>query len=174
LRGKPKNTASIEIEEVLDNKEMKDLISAIGVGVNDYHDLSEVRYGKVIIVADADSDGKNINALVLGALATHLTFLVEAGYVFVAEPPLFEQDGKYYFSKDELKEGKPFGRFKGLGECNPEDLAPFVFDKSHRKLIQITMDNWELAQEMLTSSMAKREVLLNNQVIQDSLVLLEE
>lgn len=171
---KPLNTTGLEIERVLSNKEMKDLISSIGVGVNDYHDMSEVRYGKVIICADADPDGKNINALCLGALATHLTFLVEAGYVYVAETPLYQQDDKYYFDRTELKEGRPFSRFKGLGEANPEDLKPFVFDKGFRRLIRITMDNWEVAQEMLTSSRAKREVMIEKGIFKDKLVYLDE
>lgn len=170
LRGKPLNTAGLEIETVLGNAEMKDLISSIGVGVNDYHNLSEVRYGKVIIVADADADGQNINALCLGALATHLTFLVEAGYVFIARSPLFEQNGNYFLSKDGLIPGKKFSRFKGLGECNPEDLEPFVFSKATRSLIRVTMDNWEDARNMLTSASAKRQIMVDRGVISDILV----
>ena len=167
LRGKPLNTAGLEIEKVLGNREMKDLISAIGVGVNDYHDLSEVRYGKVIIVADSDPDGLNIDALCLGALATHLTFLVEAGYVYVARSPLYKQGDKYYLTKDELDLSKEYGYFKGLGEANPEDLAPFVFDKNTRHLIKINMDNWEDARDMLTSTTARREIMLSRGVLSD-------
>lgn len=170
LRGKPLNTAGLEIETVLGNAEMKDLISSIGVGVNDYHNLSEVRYGKIIIVADADADGQNINALCLGALATHLTFLVEAGYVFIARTPLFEQNGNYFLSTEGLIPGKKFSRFKGLGECNPEDLEPFVFNKTTRSLIKVTMDNWEDAQSMLTSAYAKRQIMVDRGVISDILV----
>ena len=170
LRGKVLNTAGLEIEQVLTNREMKDLISAIGVGVNDYHDMSEVRYGKVIIVADSDPDGLNIDALCLGALATHLTFLVEAGCVYVARSPLFKQGDKYYLDGSELDRTKPYSRFKGLGEANPEDLAPFVFDKNTRELIKITMDNWEDARDMLTSASAKREVMYQHNVISEERV----
>ena len=153
---------------------MRDLISSICVGVNDYHNMSEIRYGKVIIVADADPDGKNIDALCLGALATHLTFLVDAGNVYVAEAPLFKQGGKYYFSKEELKPGKPFSRFKGLGECNPEELAPFVFDKATRKLRSVTMEGWEEAQKMLTSSSSKRKIMVEKNIICDDYIRLDE
>lgn len=170
LRGKVLNTTGLEIEQVLTNREMKDLISAIGVGVNDYHDMSEVRYGKVIIVADSDPDGLNIDALCLGALATHLTFLVEAGCVYVARSPLFKQGDKYYLDGSKLDRTKPYSRFKGLGEANPEDLAPFVFDKNTRELIKITMDNWEDARDMLTSASAKREVMYQHNVISEDRV----
>ncbi len=174
LRGKPLNTTGLEIEQVLSNQEMKDLISSIGVGVNDYHDMSEVRYGKVIIVADADPDGKNIDALVLGALATHLTFLVNAGCVYVAKTPLYRQNGKYYFDEKGLDKTKPFSRFKGLGEANPEELEPFVYDKSQRQLIQITMDNWEDARDMLMSASAKKSVMLQRGIMSESVITLEE
>lgn len=174
LRGKPLNTTGLEIEQVLSNQEMKDLISSIGVGVNDYHDMSEVRYGKVIIVADADPDGKNIDALVLGALATHLTFLVNAGCVYVAKTPLYRQNGKYYFDEKGLDKTKPFSRFKGLGEANPEELEPFVYDKNQRQLIKITMDNWEDARDMLTSASAKKGVMLQRGIMSESIVTLEE
>lgn len=165
LRGKPLNTTNLEIERVLGNAEMKDLISSIGVGVNDYHDMSEVRYGKVIICADADPDGKSINALCLGALATHLTFLVEAGCVYIAETPLFVQDGKYFLDDKGLNKKKPYDRFKGLGEANADQLKPFVFDKSTRRLIQINMDNWELAREMLTSTDARRRIMIRKKIL---------
>ena len=174
LRGKPLNTTGLEIEQVLSNQEMKDLISAIGVGVNDYHDMSEVRYGKVIIVADADPDGKNIDALVLGALATHLTFLVNAGCVYVAKTPLYRQNGKYFFDEKGLDKTKPFSRFKGLGEANPEELEPFVYDKNQRQLIKITMDNWEDARDMLTSASAKKGVMLQRGIMSESIVTLDE
>lgn len=167
---KPLNTTGLEIEKVLTNQEMRDLISSIGVGVNDYHDTSEIRYGKVIILSDQDPDGRNIAALCLGALATHLTFLVEEGFVYVAESPLYKQGDKYFLSSEGLDLTKPYGYFKGLGECNPEDLEPFVFDKQTRRLIKITMDNWEDARDMLTSASAKREVMYQHNVISEERV----
>lgn len=112
-------------------------------------------------------DGLNIDALCLGALATHLTFLVEAGYVYVARSPLYKQDDKYYLTKEELDLSKEYGYFKGLGEANPEDLAPFVFDKNTRHLIKINMDNWEDARDMLTSTTARREIMLSRGVLSD-------
>ena len=174
LRGKPLNTAGLEIERVLSNNEMRDLISSIGVGVNDYHNMSEVRYGKVVLVADADPDGKNINALCLGALATHLTFLVEAGYVFIAETPLYVQDDKYFLDDKGLDKRKPYDRFKGLGEANAAQLKPFVFDKNTRRLIQVTMDNWELAQEMLTSTDARRHIMIKRKILSEKQIILGE
>ena len=115
-------------------------------------------------------DGKNIDALCLGALATHLTFLIEAGCVYVAQPPLFKQGDRYLLSPDELDRSKPYSRFKGIGECNPEDLEPFVFNKQTRRLIKITMDNWEDARDMLTSASAKREVMYQHNVISEERV----
>ena len=110
-------------------------------------------------------DGKSINALCLGALATHLTFLVEAGCVYIAETPLFVQDGKYFLDDKGLNKKKPYDRFKGLGESNADQFKPFVFDKSTRRLIQINMDNWELAREMLTSTDARRRIMIRKKIL---------
>lgn len=116
----------------------------------------------------------NIDALLLGALATHLTFLIEAGCVYIAKTPLYRQNGKYFFDDKGLDLSKPFSRFKGLGEANPEDLEPFVFNKQTRQLVKITMDNWEDAQDMLTSSRAKRQIMIQKGIINENLIGLNE
>ena len=156
----------MDIEDVLNNNEMRDLISCIGVGVNDYHNMSEVRYGKVIICADADPDGKNISALCLGAIAHHMTFLIELGYVYVALTPLFVySDGEYCYFPEDLDKRRKFARIKGLGELNPEELEPCVFDENKRQLVRITLDNWEKARDLLCTSAAKRRVMIDRKII---------
>ena len=97
--------------------------------------------------------------------------MIEAGCVYVAQPPLYKQGDKYFLDDSGLDKTKPYGRFKGLGECNPEDLSPNVFDKNTRKLIKITMDNWEDARDMLTSASAKREVMYQHGVVSEERVV---
>lgn len=116
MRGFSLNTVGKTLEEVFQNPEYADLISCIGAGVDVYNDLSKVRYGKIVIAADADSDGLAITNLILAMFGEHLSYLIKAGMVFVNQSPLFEQGGKY-LRPDEahlLNKSKPFTRFKGL------------------------------------------------------------
>src|SRR5206468_5661791 len=139
LRGKVLNTESASLAKVLENKELSDLVTAIGCGLGNNFDLTKLRYGKVIILADADSDGNHIATLLLTFIYRHLPQLITGGKVFLAQPPLYRIDiGKEtYWALDDaqrdaiLKQhtkngggrGSPeITRFKGLGEMMPKVL----------------------------------------------------
>lgn len=123
LRGRPKQTTNLDFEQVLDNKEMYDLVATVGMGMNQYYNLDNPRYGKIIIATDADDDGSVIAATLVGTILTHMTFLIDEGMLFVAESPIYRQNGKYFFPSDiDEKTGKIPGldlkktltRYKGL------------------------------------------------------------
>ncbi|MBT8075993.1 MAG: DNA topoisomerase IV subunit B [Gammaproteobacteria bacterium] len=156
LRGKILNTWEVESDAVLSNQEVHDISVAIGVDPGS-ESISELRYGKVIILADADSDGLHIATLLCALFLKHFHALVETGHVFVAMPPLFRIDvGKEtHYALDaeerqaildviaaEKKKGKILEtRFKGLGEMNPLQLRESTIDPDTRRLVQLTIDS---------------------------------
>ena len=113
------------------------------------------------------ADGYNITALIAGFFVTHLTFLVEAGLVYVLKCPLFEQNGKYYYDKDEpgFDENKPYNRFKGLGSMDPDQVADFILNPKVRHLERITMKDVGDARWILTSRQGRRDLLEDISVI---------
>jgi DNA gyrase subunit B/topoisomerase-4 subunit B len=151
LRGKVLNTESASLSKVLENKELTDLVTALGCGLGKNFDLSRLRYGKVIILADADSDGHHIATLLLTFLYRHMPQLFAAGKVFLAQPPLYRIDvGKdTYWALDEgdreriLRErvkgrGQPeITRFKGLGEMMPRVLWDTTLNPRTRRLLRV-------------------------------------
>jgi topoisomerase-4 subunit B len=156
LRGKILNTWEVESDSVLANQEVHDISVAIGVdpGTNK---ISGLRYGKVVILADADSDGLHIATLLAALFLQHFTALVETGHVFVAMPPLYridvgketfyaldneERKGIYERIDAEKKKGKVSEtRFKGLGEMNPLQLRESTINPDTRRLVQLTVEN---------------------------------
>lgn len=167
LRGKVKNVVSKDVREVLDNKELTDIYLAIGAGTNENPDLDAARYGKIIIATDADPDGFNIRALVAGFFVTHLTFLVEAGLVYVLESPLYEQNGKFFYDKSDagFDENKPYKRFKGLGSMNNDQAKQTLLDPQSRRLTKLTLSDPSMAKWILTSRQGRRELLEDISVI---------
>ena len=153
LRGKILNTWEVSPEQVLASQEVHDIAVALGIDP-DNDDLSQLRYGKVCILADADSDGLHIATLLCALFLRHFPKLVEQGHVYVAMPPLYRIDlGKEVFyaldesEKDAIldrlkgKKGKPnVQRFKGLGEMNPMQLRETTMDPSTRRLVQLTFE----------------------------------
>lgn len=109
------NGASKGVEEVLNNKELRSLISCIGMGVSEYYDTSKVRYGKVILAADQDPDGCNIASILMGTIAAHMPFLLEEGMLYLGLTPLYKQDGKWFyeFERDKVDFSRPLFRYKG-------------------------------------------------------------
>ncbi len=169
LRGKILNTWDLESDEILKSQEIKDLATAIGVNPGS-NEITNLRYGKICILADADSDGLHIATLLCALFLRHYRPLVEAGRIYVAMPPLYRIDcGKEKFyaldekEKDSLidelkkKQGKPkidIQRFKGLGEMNPNQLRETVMDKATRRLVQLTIqakDNVNSTMDLLLS-----------------------
>ena len=153
LRGKILNTWEVSPEQVLASQEVHDIAVALGIDP-DNDDLSQLRYGKVCILADADSDGLHIATLLCALFLRHFPKLVELGHVYVAMPPLYRIDlGKEVFyaldesEKDAIldrlkgKKGKPnVQRFKGLGEMNPMQLRETTMDPNTRRLVQLTFE----------------------------------
>ena len=153
LRGKILNTWEVSPEQVLASQEVHDIAVALGIDP-DNDDLSQLRYGKVCILADADSDGLHIATLLCALFLRHFPKLVEKGHVYVAMPPLYRIDlGKeVFYALDESekeaildrlkrKKGKPnVQRFKGLGEMNPMQLRETTMDPNTRRLVQLTFE----------------------------------
>ncbi len=171
LRGKILNTWEVDSSEILASQEVHDIAVAIGVDPAS-NDLSGLRYGKICVLADADSDGLHIATLLCALFVQHFRALVEAGHVYVAMPPLYRIDiGKevFYALDDDEKQGildrlaaeKKKGkvnvqRFKGLGEMNPLQLRETTMDKDTRRLVQLNIDEFSKTQEMLDMLLAKK------------------
>lgn len=171
LRGKILNTWEVDSGQILASQEIHDISVAIGIDPN-ARDLSELRYGKVCILADADSDGLHIATLLCALFIQHFTTLVAEGHVYVAMPPLYRIDvGKevfYALDEDEKngildriaaekKRGKVnVQRFKGLGEMNPLQLRETTMDPNTRRLVQLTIDESEATKEMMDMLLAKK------------------
>jgi topoisomerase-4 subunit B len=171
LRGKILNTWEVDSGEILASQEVHDISIAIGVDPGS-SDLSGLRYGKVCILADADSDGLHIATLLCALFLKHFPAVVEAGHIYVAMPPLYRIDvGKdVYYALDEdekngvlnliiaeKKKGKPnVQRFKGLGEMNPMQLRETTMSKDTRRLVQLTIDQAKKTQDLMDMLLAKK------------------
>lgn len=171
LRGKILNTWEVDSDQVLASQEVHDISVAIGVEPG-HPDLSQLRYGKVCILADADSDGAHIATLLCALFVRHFRALVEAGHVFVAMPPLYRIDiGKevYYALDDaerqarldllaaEKKRGTiSVTRFKGLGEMNPLQLRETTISPDTRRLVQLTIDDSAATEAIMDMLLAKK------------------
>jgi topoisomerase-4 subunit B len=171
LRGKILNTWEVDSGEILASQEVHDISIAIGVDPGST-DLKTLRYGKICILADADSDGLHIATLLTALFMKHFPALVEAGHIFVAMPPLYRIDvGKeVFYALDESekngvldriaaenKKGKPnVQRFKGLGEMNPMQLRETTMNKDTRRLVQLTVDQAKKTQELMDMLLAKK------------------
>jgi DNA gyrase subunit B len=169
LRGKILNVEKANINKVLSNVEIQAMISAIGAGVGETFDVGQARYNKVIIMTDADVDGSHIRTLVLTFLYRNMQELIEAGYVYIAQPPLYKithQRKDYYVYNDrELQEtltrlnangSANIGRFKGLGEMNPNQLWETTMDPQNRTLLQVTVESAAVADELFTALMGDK------------------
>ncbi|MFK3558258.1 DNA topoisomerase IV subunit B [Pasteurella multocida] len=177
LRGKILNTWEVSSEQVLSSSEIHDIAVALGIDP-DNEDLSQLRYGKVCILADADSDGLHIATLLCALFLRHFPKLVQKGHVYVAMPPLYRIDlGKDVFyaldesEKDAIldrlkgKKGKPnVQRFKGLGEMNPLQLRETTMDPNTRRLVQLT---YELEQEEQAATLELMDMLLAKKRAED-------
>jgi DNA gyrase subunit B len=168
LRGKVLNTEQASLQKVMVNKELQDLVSALGCGVGADFKVERLRYHKIILLMDADSDGHHIATLLLTFFYRHLTQLIKEGYVYIAQPPLFRIDyGKEtHWALDEPdrerivaalpKNARPeIMRFKGLGEMQPEELARTTLDPATRRLLRVTVENVAETDQILTELMGK-------------------
>ncbi|MCK9930086.1 DNA topoisomerase (ATP-hydrolyzing) subunit B [Frankia sp. Mgl5] len=173
LRGKILNVEKARIDRVLKNTEVQALIQALGCGIHDDFDIAKLRYHKIVLMADADVDGQHIRTLLLTLLFRFMRPLVEAGHVFLAQPPLYKikwgrEDWEYAYSDRErdglLEQGVEAGRklpkdaiqrFKGLGEMNATELWDTTMDPDKRILLQVTLDDAAVADELFSVLMGE-------------------
>ena len=169
LRGKPLNTDSITMEQMLKNTEFATLINTIGAGVGANFDADDAKYGKIIIMTDADTDGAHIQTLLLTFFYHYMRPLIQKGMVYVAVPPLYrvakETDMSkfaYAWSEEELEKakkkiGSPYriSRFKGLGEMNASQLKETTMDPKTRTLIRINIEDPLVVERRVSILMGK-------------------
>ncbi|MDQ3603203.1 MAG: DNA topoisomerase (ATP-hydrolyzing) subunit B [Actinomycetota bacterium] len=169
LRGKILNVEKANMNKVLSNVEIQAMISAIGAGVGETFDIEQVRYNKIVIMTDADVDGSHIRTLILTFLFRNMAELIEAGYVYIAQPPLYkvthQRKDFYVYSDRELQEiltrlnangNANIGRFKGLGEMNPIQLWETTMDPQNRTLLQVAVESAAVADELFTALMGDK------------------
>lgn len=173
LRGKPLNSEKYRIDKVMANQELKNLVIALGTGLGDTLDLQKLRYHKIILMTDADVDGEHITTLILTMFFRHLKHIIDNGYLYIAQPPLFKIEiskDEFYWVKNEDerqklleklrtqgKSIKSVQRFKGLGEMNPEQLWETTMDPNRRILKRIFIEDAEEANQTF-------EILMGNEV----------
>ncbi|GAA5048385.1 DNA gyrase subunit B [Thermocatellispora tengchongensis] len=189
IRGKILNVEKARIDKVLKNAEVQALITALGTGVHDEFDISKLRYHKIILMADADVDGQHITTLLLTLLFRFMRPLIEAGHVYLSQPPLYKikwdrrgDDASYAYSDRErdaiiqagIEAGKPdprprdnVQRFKGLGEMNASQLWDTTMNPDTRLLLQVTLDDAAQADELFSVLMgedveARRSFIIRN------------
>ncbi len=160
LRGKPLNVAKANIERIAKNEEIRTLLQVIGTGSRQVFDLTRLRFGKIIIMTDADVDGMHIQTLLLTLFHQELPELIERGHVYIAAPPLYsvKQNGKLTWLRDDeaLREWQKshrgsyeVKRYKGLGEMNPRELRETTMDPERRRLKQVAIEDTVLAERMV-------------------------
>lgn len=181
LRGKILNVEKARLDRVLGNEEIRAMITAMGAGISDDFDIDKARYHKLIIMTDADVDGAHIRTLLLTFFFRYMRPLIDAGYIYIAQPPLFrarskrnkeevylydDRDLERFFS-DKDKDKYDISRYKGLGEMDASELWDTTMNPANRTLLKVTLDDAMAAEEIFTILMGdkvepRREFIQNN------------
>ena len=177
IRGKILNVEKARLARALQNNEILALITAVGTGIGDDFEIAKARYHKVIMLTDADVDGAHIRTLLLTFFFRHMRGLIEAGYVYIAVPPLYrvKRGGKVHYLSDDadleaFKASHPKARptrFKGLGEMNDEELSVTALDPATRTLVNVSLEDAAAADEIFSTLMggdvaARKEFIQHN------------
>lgn len=186
LRGKILNCEGLPTNKVLSNQELSDLVAAIGTGIGDKFDITKLRYGKIILLMDADHDGNHITTLLLAFFFRHMPELIRRGHVYIAQPPLYRiHAGKetYWARDDQHKEEilkrlpknvkVEIQRFKGLGEMRPSVLGETTLDPKNRTLLRVHIDN-DLEADQVFVRLLGKDPSLRYEFIMNATALAEE
>jgi DNA gyrase/topoisomerase IV subunit B len=183
LRGKVLNTEQASGQKLLANRELQDIVSALGCGLGENFDVNKLRYGKIFLLMDADSDGHHIATLLMTFFFRHMRPLIDNGHVYLAQPPLYRIDiGKQtYWALDDMHKerllathaksnSKPnITRFKGLGEMNPETLKSTTLDPKTRQALRVTVkDGEQLSTDRVISELMGKDVAARFKLITEN------
>lgn len=179
LRGKVLNTETASLKKVMDNKELQDAVTALGCGIGKAFDISRLRYDRIILLADADSDGHHITTLLLTFFYRHLPLLISEGKVYIAMPPLFridigkerlwaadEDDRERILSAADGRSTPELTRFKGLGEMPPKDLWETTLNPKTRRMLRVEVDD-QLETDRIMSDLMGRDASARFRFIMD-------
>ena len=185
LRGKILNVEKARLNKVLENQEIKNMITAFGCGISDEFDDTKLRYNRIICMTDADVDGSHIRILMLTFFFRYMRPLIEKGYVYIAQPPLYKvsknRHDEYFYTEKDLnhyldkigRKGADVQRYKGLGEMNAEQLWSTTMNPQTRTLLQVTMTDAFNADEIFTILMGEKPEL-RREFIQNNAKLVKE
>ena len=183
IRGKSLNTAKASVERTLNNKEAVEIMNVIGAGMTveeegySLFNMNNLKVGKVIITTDADEDGKHIQTLQVTFIYKYMRPLLDAGLVYLANPPKYHSNGVYYYTEDEFqkareegKVGKNFDRYKGLGQMNAQVLWDTTMNPETRKLTQVKIEEGDFEFESAIEVMSGADVSVRKQFVLDALM----
>ncbi len=168
LRGKIINVEKARLDKILNNEEIRTIITALGTGISDDFDIEKARYHKIVIMTDADVDGSHIRTLLLTFFYRYMPHLIEAGYIYIAQPPLYlvrkGREEHYAYNDDELaaimeqigRTGIVIQRYKGLGEMNADQLWETTMDPEKRTFLQVSLEDAMAADEIFTILMGDK------------------
>lgn len=185
LRGKVKNSTSLELADAIKSDTIKDILNCLGCGIGDHFNINNLRYNRIIIMTDADPDGGHIELLLITLFLHHLPELITQGKVYAAVPPLFKTvNGKeilyWYEDNSDYKKyirnhkNATITRFKGLGEMGADELYSTTMDPAHRKLIQLTTDNINETLDLYNTLMGKQPSLRRDFIVKNKLSSYED